>query len=69
MPRIKFDGDLGTTTYQSPISAKFPPFADKKLREMADRSNYLRRAVIRQLKEDGLLTEEEIQQAIALGLL
>lgn len=69
MAKVKFTGTLGTTTYQQPISTKYPPFMDAKLREMVDRSEYIRKAVTAKMREDGLLNDEEIEQAIALGLL
>jgi len=69
MPTKKYSGKLGTTDKQTPIAAKFPPFLDCKLREMKDRSNFIRKAVTAKMREDGLLNDEEIEQAIALGLL
>jgi hypothetical protein len=69
MGKVKFDGQLGTTTKQQPICAKYPPFLDVKLREIPDRSSYIRKAVVAQLIADGLLSEEEIELAKKLGLL
>lgn len=40
---------------QRPICAKFPAHIDQILRAMPDRSEYVRKAVERQLREDGLL--------------
>jgi len=65
----KYSGKLGTTDKQLAIAAKFPPWADIKLRAMSSTSDYVRKAVIGQMFRDGLLSDEEVQQAIALGLL
>ncbi len=60
---------LGTSNKTSPICIKFPPFMDSKLREMGDKSEYIRRAVAVSLQADGLLTNEEIEKAILIGLI
>ncbi|MFL9458087.1 hypothetical protein AB0756_39625 [Tolypothrix campylonemoides VB511288_2] len=50
---------LGTTDHQRPIAAKFPPHIDAILRSIPNRSDYVRKAVIKQLIEDGLLPNDQ----------
>jgi len=66
---VKYTGEMGTTTNQPPLCAKFPVWAHEKLTQLEDRSGYIRKAVVEQMRRDSLLSEEDIRQAIALGLL
>ncbi|MBW4696249.1 MAG: hypothetical protein KME27_31430 [Lyngbya sp. HA4199-MV5] len=50
---------VGLSTHQQPIAVRFPPVIDALLRAMSDRQAYIRAAVERQLKDDGLLKQEE----------
>lgn len=59
MPTHKFENlGLGTTNEQAPICVKYPPHIDAVLRNIPNRSDYVRKAVIRQLIEDGLLPDD-----------
>lgn len=56
MPVDKFKGaGLGTKKDSPPICVKFPPEVDKVLRELDDRSTYIRMVVEKALRDDGLL--------------
>ena len=52
--RFKPSG-VGTKNHQQPISVMYPSDIDALLRSLANRSEYIRDAVIKQLREDGLL--------------
>ncbi|PSB29908.1 hypothetical protein [Stenomitos frigidus] len=54
-----WDRGLGTSHDFKPICVKFPPLIDALLRAMESRSDYIRAAVERQLKDDGLLTSDQ----------
>lgn len=50
----------GITSTTKPICAKFPPAIDAILRDVSkvgDRSDYIRRAVEKQLREDGMISK------------
>lgn len=60
MPRedTQFKGyGVGIPHDVKPIAVKFPPEADTVLRGMSDRSAYIREAVLKKLREDGLLLD------------
>jgi hypothetical protein len=46
---------VGTSRDRPPISVKFPVEIDNILRQIPDRSDYIRKAVIEKLIEDGYL--------------
>ena len=56
---IKQSKGLGTKHNSKAIGVKFPPHIDEILRSLSNKSDYVRKAVIRQLIEDGLLSPEE----------
>lgn len=47
---------------EKPIPVRFPIEVDRLLREMKDRSAYIRSAVVAQMKGDGLLAEGDRPQ-------
>lgn len=52
MPTTKFQGiGLGTKKNTSPISVKFPPEADAFLRSLPDRSDFIRKWVLKGIEE------------------
>ena len=53
---------LGTTNKQSPISVTYPPEMDTTLRSLDNRSDYIRRAVLKQLHADGLILDYELPE-------
>ncbi|MBH8566729.1 hypothetical protein I8748_32035 [Nostoc sp. CENA67] len=56
---MKFqDTGLGTTNRQQPISTKYPPEVDRVLRKMSDKSDFIRKAVIKELIAQGKLDED-----------
>lgn len=60
-PRQKtwFKGSgIGTRYKQGSITVRFPEGVDKVLRSLPTTSDYVRRAVIKQLIEDGLIDED-----------
>ncbi|MBD2628475.1 hypothetical protein [Trichormus variabilis] len=54
--RFKGEG-IGTKYKQPSITVRFPEQADQILRSLPNMSDYVRRAVIKQLIADGLLDE------------
>lgn len=55
MPVDKFKGcGLGTKKKTPPICVKFPPNIDAILRELPDRSESIRRWVLKGIEEEGL---------------
>ncbi|NEP10879.1 MAG: hypothetical protein F6K14_11825 [Symploca sp. SIO2C1] len=56
---IRQSKGLGTKHNGRAIGVKFPPHIDEILRSQPNKSDYIRKAVIRQLVEDGLLSPEE----------
>ncbi|RCJ20150.1 hypothetical protein A6S26_05360 [Nostoc sp. ATCC 43529] len=52
------DTGLGTTNQQQPISTKYPPEVDRVLRGMSDRSDFIRKAVIKELIAQGKLDKD-----------
>lgn len=53
----QFVGKLGVRSGQDPISTKFPAEVDKILRSLPSRSDYIRNAVMAQMKRDGYLDD------------
>lgn len=56
---IKQSKGLGTKHNGRAIGVKFPPHIDEILRSLPNKSEYVRKAVVKQLIEDGLLSPEE----------
>ncbi|TBR56850.1 hypothetical protein B4U84_27950 [Westiellopsis prolifica IICB1] len=52
--RFKKQG-IGSKSKQPPICAIFPADVDKILRDLPNRSEYIRDAVINQMRKDGLI--------------
>ncbi len=56
MPRKKFKGDgLGTHTATIPHCFKIGDPCDRILRQMPDKSDFLRQAVLEKMQRDGLI--------------
>lgn len=51
----RFTPEIGIKSGQCPISTKYPEDVDRILREMSDRSDYIREAVVEKLIRDGKL--------------
>lgn len=54
----QFTPGIGIKSGQSPISTKYPEEVDKILRGMSDRSDFIRKAVIKELIAQGKLDED-----------
>lgn len=59
--RFKGKG-LGTKSDSKAVGVKFPPEIDAILRGMENRSEYIRNAVIRQLRRDGHFVDVDIDE-------
>jgi hypothetical protein len=60
---------IGTQSKQQAISTMYNYGIDQILRSMENRSDYIRKAVNKQLHEDGLLDDELIQELQESGQL
>ncbi|MBD2457987.1 hypothetical protein H6G80_28470 [Nostoc sp. FACHB-87] len=65
----RYVGKLGTSDNQRPVAVKLPPLMNEKLKQLPNKSDFLRRVIAEGMQRAGMFTEEEILHLVSIGVL